>query len=501
MKFYIWIVLLLLVNNLYSKEISSNQIKVAYTYNFLKNIIWQDETKIDKYRLLVVSKDKNIKNLFLMLASRKSLKGKNIEVLFYDAKKNQDNIQVIYVDNESKKAYEKLFNLYEDKGILFISDEYENKKQVMINLLQNENKITFEINKANILNRDLQVSPNMVLLGGTEIDVAKLYKTSQDELKEHKKTISELNKNIHKKNKELNEKINAIKEKNLIVEKQKKSIKEQQAKLNKQNQELKAIYTNIESQKAKLSSETEKVKEKESIVESLVNLQNEKNNELDKTQKELEALNKRIEQQKVVLVKKDGLISMQQNTIELLAFLTGIIILLGLYGIKQNRLLKNLSQTDSLSGLYNRRFMNKKIEEEIIKYKRYQTPFSILLIDIDYFKQINDNFGHDKGDIVIKTIANIMKNHTRDTDICARWGGEEFLILVQNTDLNGAFKLAENLRQKIEKCQFTNIKKQITISTGVSTFTPEQSLESIIKITDDKLYKAKENGRNRVEIE
>lgn len=182
-----------------------------------------------------------------------------------------------------------------------------------------------------------------------------------------------------------------------------------------------------------------------------------------------------------------------------MALLSVIIIFLGLNGIRQNRLLKNLSQTDTLSGLYNRRFMNKKLEEEILKYKRYKTPFSILLLDVDFFKKINDTYGHDKGDFVIKKISTLMQQNTRDTDISARWGGEEFLILVPNSNLEGAVILANNLKQIIEKTDFIT-KEKITVSVGVSTFNENLNQEELLKLADNALYKAKNSGRNKVEF-
>ncbi len=196
---------------------------------------------------------------------------------------------------------------------------------------------------------------------------------------------------------------------------------------------------------------------------------------------------------------KESIIADQKNKILIFGALFIIILILGINGIRQNLLLKNLSQIDTLSGLYNRRFMNKRLEEEIIKYKRYKTPFSILLIDVDFFKKINDTFGHDKGDSIIKQISALLKQNIRDSDICARWGGEEFLILAPNSDLDGALILANNLKELVEKNNF-EIKENITISVGVSTFNDNASQEKLLKSADIALYKAKENGRNRIEF-
>lgn len=514
MKIFTYIIALFFTFiTLYSEEINEEQIKVAYTYNFIKNISWQNESKIDTYRLLIVSKSDSLKNMFSMLASRKQLKDKNLEILIYDEKKNYKNIQAIYVDENFSNIYEKLFFEYEKDNTLFISDDYKDKKQVMINLIKNENKIGFEINKANILNRTLEISPNLILLGGTEIDVAKLYKSSQDALKEQKETINSLNQKIEAKNSELNFKINSIEEQKAIITNQTKNIKNYEEKLNvqtkllekqtleieEQKKQLNEIQTSIEFEKNKLSNAIINVKEKEKVVESLINLQKDKQLEFEKAKKDLEFLNSQIEEQKNNLLIKEDIISNQKNIISALVILSTIIIALGLNGLRLNKLLRNLSQTDALSGLYNRRYMNKRLEEEILKYQRYKTPLSLLLIDIDYFKKINDTFGHDKGDLVIKKISALMQKNIRSTDICARWGGEEFLILASNSDLNGATKLANNLKELIENFDF-EINYKVTVSIGVSSMHKYLEEENLLKLVDNALYKAKEKGRNRVEI-
>lgn len=514
MKLFTYLItLFLIITNLYSDEVNEEQIKVAYTYNFMKNISWQNEAKIDKYRLLIVSKNDTLKNMFSMLASRKNLKDKNLEILIYDEKKNYKNIQAIYIDENSSNIYEKLFFEYEKENTLFISDNYIDKKQVMINLVEHETKISFEINKANILNRTLEISPNLILLGGTEIDVAKLYKSSQDALKEQKETINSLNQKIEAKNSELNFKINSIEEQKVIIANQTKNIKTYEERLNTQTKllekqtleievqkkQLNEIQTSIESEKNKLSNAITNVKEKEKIVESLINLQKDKQFEFEKAKKDLDILNSQIEEQKNNLLLKEDTISNQKNIISALIILTIIVIVLGLNGLRLNRLLKDLSQTDALSGLYNRRYMNKRLEEEIMKHQRYGTAFSVLLLDIDYFKKINDTFGHDKGDLVIKKISSLIQKNIRNTDICARWGGEEFLILASNSDLSGAVKLANNLKDLIENSDF-EINNKVTVSIGVSSMNKHLEEESLLKLVDNALYKAKEKGRNRVEI-
>ncbi len=162
-----------------------------------------------------------------------------------------------------------------------------------------------------------------------------------------------------------------------------------------------------------------------------------------------------------------------------------------------NEKLKLLSITDSLTRLYNRRKMNIEIEKEYKRSKRYKTKFSLIMFDIDWFKKINDTYGHQAGDEVLKELSNLTKEIVRSTDIVSRWGGEEFLILCMETDLDTAKNLAQRLREATENYQFS-VGKKVTISIGVEEFDGDESIDELLKNVDNKLYRAKDSGRNCV---
>ena len=140
--------------------------------------------------------------------------------------------------------------------------------------------------------------------------------------------------------------------------------------------------------------------------------------------------------------------------------------------------------------------MNIRLNEEILKAKRYNTPLSIIYFDIDHFKQINDTYGHKKGDFILKEVSKIILQNIRKTDIFGRWGGEEFIIILPFTDLENALILAEKLRKKIEEHDFDGI--NITISFGVTELKIDDNADTLINRADEALYKAKNKGRNRV---
>lgn len=167
--------------------------------------------------------------------------------------------------------------------------------------------------------------------------------------------------------------------------------------------------------------------------------------------------------------------------------------------ITDKKEVEKLSVTDRLTGLYNRLKLDDVFSYEIDQVKRYRNQFSIILLDIDHFKSVNDTFGHQIGDVVLKEVSSILLKLVRKSDTLGRWGGEEFLIIASNTNAQGARELAEKFRNAIDKFTFSEVKHK-TASFGVTTYKPGDSVEDMVKRADEALYKAKDNGRNRTEI-
>ncbi|MGP1450823.1 MAG: diguanylate cyclase [Wolinella sp.] len=160
--------------------------------------------------------------------------------------------------------------------------------------------------------------------------------------------------------------------------------------------------------------------------------------------------------------------------------------------------LEKAAYYDSLTRIYNRNKFNDLISREIDLFKRYKQPLSLLIFDIDHFKLVNDTYGHQVGDMVLSKIADIVSHEIRSTDIFARWGGEEFVIITPETSLDGARLLAEKLRAKIESWEFKNIDGHITCSFGVTNILSHEEMETSLNSADELLYQAKDNGRNCV---
>ena len=171
--------------------------------------------------------------------------------------------------------------------------------------------------------------------------------------------------------------------------------------------------------------------------------------------------------------------------------------------IALNKQLKKLAVTDSLTGMYNRRFIDLALKREFERYCRYKDPFTLLMLDIDNFKAFNDTHGHDGGDTALLHVSEIIKSSARTTDIVGRYGGEEFIMLLTKTPPANAMVVGNRVRAAVEASQLTinDQEAQLTVSIGVAGLDGVETLDNVRELmvrTDNAMYQAKQNGRNRV---
>ncbi|ADD69482.1 response regulator receiver modulated diguanylate cyclase [Denitrovibrio acetiphilus DSM 12809] len=162
--------------------------------------------------------------------------------------------------------------------------------------------------------------------------------------------------------------------------------------------------------------------------------------------------------------------------------------------------IEHLALTDTLTGIANRRNITNMLGKEAARCKRNKGKFSLIMCDIDFFKRVNDTYGHDAGDYVLKTISHVIQQALREQDIVARWGGEEFLIVLPETDAGNAVAVAEKLRTAIGNTEmsYEGISFSVTMTFGVSEYDVSLGIEKSIKKADDALYEGKQTGRNKV---
>lgn len=181
--------------------------------------------------------------------------------------------------------------------------------------------------------------------------------------------------------------------------------------------------------------------------------------------------------------------------------LGGLGVLLGGWCWRQLLLrLEQSAQNDALTGLCNRRELMDRLEAEAVTAKRYDIALTLIMLDIDHFKGVNDSYGHQAGDDVLQGLAKIMRTSLRISDLPARYGGEEFVIVCPHTDNHGGRQIAERLRRDVEQAPLSTRHGEIhlTISVGVAEFRAQDSVDELISMADQALYRAKQDGRNRV---
>ena len=196
---------------------------------------------------------------------------------------------------------------------------------------------------------------------------------------------------------------------------------------------------------------------------------------------------------------KQGLIPVE---VELTGFYAGrqLRILASVRDLTHKKKLEFAANNDGLTGLANRRSAELMLNKELARAKRYKRNLSVVLLDLDFFKAINDRYGHNVGDEALIAVAKVLSSHVRASDMAARFGGEEFLLIYPETDLDVTFTLAESIRRDIEALKVPPIER-ITASIGVSVYRGNENVNTIdllLKQADKALYQAKEHGRNQV---
>jgi len=301
----------------------------AYIYNFAKNVQWQNEENIKEFHFLVIGDDEKIVKELTALSKSKTLRKRPIKVSSAKTLGNIDNVQLIYITKGSEENLEQIFDKIEGKNILLVSDGYQNKSLVMINFFDTEDgNLLFEINKANIVNQHLEIMPDMILLGGSVVDVAALYYEGQQSLRSLQKQIENMNKNLsllqynlNKKNKELVENKDSLARQKLKLLEQEKILIDHDLTIAQQQKELIVQIKKIMFQQKIYDQQSlELTKQTAQLDEGNLTLENQK--------KEIDARKTEILSQKENLAKQGSQITRQQNLLSLLIIIIVLVVFL-----------------------------------------------------------------------------------------------------------------------------------------------------------------------------
>ncbi len=322
---------LLPLQTVVAQQLKREEIATAYIFNFAKNIEWQKEDRIPEFHFLIISNDKAINREMSNLSASRKLKGRPIRITISESVVIPQGIQLIFVTRGLKDLAEPVFRRIEGQNKLLITDGFDDKRIVMINLVETKDKtIKFEINKANILNQGLKVLPDMVLLGGTEIDVAKLYKESQDTVRSKDVKIADLRQHLDSLNVQIETARKEIGRQDLLIARQNQEISDRQKQLEMQRDTLSRQAESLSRQAESLSRQTGLLSQQTGLLSESRLLLKRQRSEIENGKTVLSNQQKKIDSQNASILKQAEVLEEQGTTIEAQGKIQRFLILISL---------------------------------------------------------------------------------------------------------------------------------------------------------------------------
>lgn len=313
---------IVLSSNINAQTLERHQAITAYIYNFANNIQWQNEEAISEFQFLIIGRDKDVFNEMKTLSNTKTLRGKPINIVSTLSVDTIDGVQLIYITKDQEDLLIELFDKIKGKNILLISDGFLDKRLVMINFTDSEKEtLRFEINKANIINQNLRFTDDLVLFGGTEIDVAALYREGQQSLRSLQKHTDNLESNLSRLE-------NTIASKTEEMQVLKDSLNRQMLKIQEQQKTFSNQSLLLEEKKTDIKTQNQKIQEQQNILDSQYNESEKQKGDLKKGNELLQDQQDKILSQTKILEEKTGTIDQQQNMLVLLVIITILVIVL-----------------------------------------------------------------------------------------------------------------------------------------------------------------------------
>ncbi len=466
--------------------------KAHYVIETFKHVTWPNQNSIDYFTLGIITKDKKLIVALTQIESR-IIKNKDIFVRTLDIENTKNKYySAIFIDKKNTHLTSRIKTKFPEA--LIITDGKVDDDELMIALVTHKKTIRIELNRDNLRQRNFSVSNTLLNFGGTKEEL-------NQQLIEKESYLRELifdEKLRENKLSELNDKLLEVQKKLDFLEKERDS-----SVIEKNNNK-----NSIDQQKRLIA---EKQIELQALQKNLLKLNQEiQENELHQKQQLIE-----LQQQNTVIEKKEKTISIQRLFVYMATGITCIVLLLIYFIMRLNRISKKdnkelaalneqlyeLATTDSMTKLFNRVHFLESAQTQVAQLQRNRSEGAILMIDIDFFKNINDTFGHAAGDKAIISVADVFRENLREYDIVGRLGGEEYGMLLANCPIKKATEIAERLREKIAALLiiFNDNAISLTVSIGLAAIYPtDDNIHSASQRADKALYEAKNSGRNKV---
>ena len=518
-SFYAFLlVLVCLVNQpivaAYEDEMTLAEARAHYIFQLIQQVTWPNEADMSEFKLAVIGNDDDLVRA-LKEKKNSKIRGKNLVI------SNPTNIDfalnsysIIYLDRRKRSQFSKL--LARDESVLIITSGRSSHDERMISLRVVDDRMQIKLNRENLSRKGLSASVHLLEMAGTKDDLGEQlrenesqYRALLKEVKEKERTLAELNLTLNNKNKAL------AKAERELIDKQ-RALEASQQKLSKLASQEHLAKAKIEESQVELAIQKAAILEKQAEIQnktaSITNLER----AIDANQLVLQKQLAELSNQTKTIKSKEETINDQRWLLFISLCTVALFILLLYWLVRSNRLREKSNQqlvelnsklyvmatTDHLSTLSNRRHFFEMSQKELLRAKRKPTDISVLMIDIDHFKSVNDQYGHNVGDMAIQYVAGRMKDVLRKYDLVGRLGGEEFAMMLIDCSPDSAKEIAQRLCDKISDGQVLNDEEPLTVTVSIGISLLDQQdihIEQTLNRADKALYQAKKSGRNRVE--
>jgi len=491
------------------------QANAHYTFQIIRHITWPDDDAVKVFSIAVVGVDSDTKKAFEQKKSA-VIRRKAMQLHYIDDDKVEPNrYSVIYIANKNRYLNGSIFE--SNRRALIITEGKVDREKQMVSLIESRNNISITLNRDVLSSRGFWASTGLLDLAGTKED---LY----DQLKESDTRLMKLAGEVLSRQKVL-EKLNEdLWEKMLLLDEASEAISKKQLDLDKARSQLKTLLGEVDSSRKNVHNNNLAIEEQKHLIDKKFREVLLKENEIDALKVNIGKNRLLLARQSEQLVQQGSLIKIKEETISFqrlmmsLAIVVSLIFFIMIYFLlKSNRLrrqanntleelntqLYELATTDSLTKLLNRRHFMEVARKELIRQCRKNGYSSLLMVDIDNFKQVNDQFGHAMGDEVIIAVANALKSDLRQYDYLGRFGGEEFVMLLPDCDVDTAYEIACRLCIDVSEKEmlFQQHSIKVTVSIGVGRLdSNDPEVEVAFHRADAALYEAKGEGKNRAVI-
>lgn len=494
------------------QEIDRLEAQVRYVPVVAEQVSWpRGEPAV--FRVAVVSADRRLRVAFEALASR-NIRGRPIELaFFFTADFDPDDFQIIYLDERYRGLNERLFQ--ETEGALLMVEGRVSRDQQMVSFTEQSGQVLVQINRDNLVARGFEPSIGLLEFAGTRQDLSDQLRANQarltaleDEVSDREARLDELNLALQESERQLVSAQTELTARELSLQDAESRLESLAADIDTAQREVAAYQRQLDDQQALFEAKQAEIETGERLILDL-------QVEIDASQRVLDQQLAEIARQRELLLTRNETIVAQRETLLVVFAALLLILVVAYFSIRLNTLRKRANTeleklntklyeeatVDSLTGLFNRRHFLELAEQAFTRENRVRRGLTVLMLDVDHFKKVNDQFGHAAGDEAIRAVGAVLTTNLREYDIVGRLGGEEYAMMLVDCEITAGSEIADRVRQGVadKELVFGDKTTRVTISIGVAQASEsDETVERTLSRADQALYKAKDGGRNRV---